>query len=186
METEEAFRARGQREQRLRARLRLAAFRLEAAAVERVWAVRSAHRQGLSIRAIAAAVGRSRARVHQLLRAPAAAEAPARLNALREGGWPLAIPDAGEAADAAGGGDGDDSAAARLAEEAGALREGLAWLARLDRGEPVVVNLLPAGPAGTVTFLFTDLERSPGRREAPGRRERHRRQMRMGWRRAVP
>ena len=94
METHEEFRERWQREQRLRARLRLAAFRLEAAEVERVWAVLSAHRQGLSIRQIAAAIGLSRARVHQLLSAPAAADAPARLNALHEQGWPVAAPDA--------------------------------------------------------------------------------------------
>ncbi len=75
-------------------RLRLAGFRLEAAEVERVWAVLSAHRQGLSIRQIAAAIGLSRARVHQLLSAPAAADAPARLNALHEQGWPVAAPDA--------------------------------------------------------------------------------------------
>ena len=92
MGTHQALRERWQREQRLRARLRLAGVRLEAAEVERVWAVVSAHRQGLSIRAIAAAVGLSRARVHQLLGAPAAADIPARLNALRERGWPIAPP----------------------------------------------------------------------------------------------
>src|SRR5438128_1455568 len=87
METREEFQHRWQREQQLRQRLRLAAFRLEAAQVERAWAVLSAHRQGLSIREIAAAVGLSRARVHQLL-GKEAAEVPAQLNYLREQGWP--------------------------------------------------------------------------------------------------
>ena len=48
----------------------------------------SAHRQGLSIREIAAAIGLSRARVHQLLSEAAAAEVPAQVNRLREQGWP--------------------------------------------------------------------------------------------------
>ena len=150
METHEEFRERWQREQRLRARLRLAAFRLEAAEVERVWAVLSAHRQGLSIRQIAAAIGLSRARVHQLLSAPAAADAPARLNALREQGWPVAAPDDGAAMGslAAGGSPGDDRLPARLAEEVAALRECLDWLARLDRDEPVMVNLRPEADGG--------------------------------------
>jgi hypothetical protein len=155
METHQALRERWQREQRLRARLRLAAVRLEAAEVERVWAVVSAHRQGLSIRAIAAAVGLSRARVHQLLRAPAAADIPARLNALRERGWPIAAPE--EETPAAGVGDargGERPVTARLAEEAGALRDVLDWLERLDRGEPVVVNLLPEADGGRDYVAF--------------------------------
>jgi hypothetical protein len=153
MVTQEAFRERWQRKQRLRARLRLAAFRLEAAEVERVWAGLSAHRQGLSIRKIAAAVGLSRARVHQLLGDPGAMEVPARLNALRERGWPVATPAAEEAAaapaaDAADGHPEVDLVAARLAEEVAALRECLEWLERLERGEPVAVNLLPESDGG--------------------------------------
>jgi hypothetical protein len=144
METREQFQERWQREARLRARLRLAAFRLEAAQVERVWAVAAAHRQGLSIREIAA-VGLSRARVHQLLADPVATELPARLNRLRDEGWP--VPAAGELA-----GPGDDLAPpsqeedlprARLADEVTALRACLDWLEQLERGERVMVNLLP-------------------------------------------
>jgi DNA-directed RNA polymerase specialized sigma24 family protein len=41
----------------------------------------------LSIREIAAAIGLSRARVHQLLSEAATAELSARLNSLRERGW---------------------------------------------------------------------------------------------------
>ncbi len=154
METAEEFRERWRREQQLRERLRLAAFRLEAAEVERVWAVLSAHRQGLSIRKIATAVGLSRARAHQLLSEPAARDVPAHLNALRERGWPVAAPETREATGAAGGGDREDPAAARLAEEVAALRECLEWLERLDRGEPVVVNLLPEGDGGRDFVAF--------------------------------
>jgi hypothetical protein len=151
--TADELREHWQHEGRLRERLRLAAFRLEAADVERVWAVLSAHRQGLSIRKIATAVGLSRARVHQLLGDPVATEVPARLNALRERGWPVAAPAAEEAAaapaaDAADGNPAADLVAARLAEEVAALRECLEWLERLERGEPVVVNLLPAAAGG--------------------------------------
>jgi len=138
METREAFQARWRHEQRLRQRLRLAAFRLEAAQVERAWAVLSAHRQGLSIREIATAIGLSRARVHQLLSETDAAEIPAQLNRLREHGWPTAdgTDVEGESAD-------EDLVLARLADEATALRECLDWLERLEQDEPVVVNLLP-------------------------------------------
>jgi len=136
METREEFQERWRREQRLRQRLQLAAFRLEAAQVERAWAVLSAHRQGLSIREIAAAIGLSRARVHQLLSEPAAAEVPAQLNRLREQGWPSAdVVDSDSTA--------EDLVLARLADEVTALRECLHWLERLERDEPVVVNLLP-------------------------------------------
>jgi len=91
--------------------------------------------QGLSIREIAAAVGLSRARVHQLLSEAAAAEVPAQVNRLREQGWPSADVDSDSAA--------DDLVLARLADEATALWECLDWLERLERGESVVVNLLP-------------------------------------------
>jgi hypothetical protein len=134
METREEFQHRWQREQQLRQRLRLAAFRLEAAQVEQAWAVLSAHRQGLSIREIAAAVGLSRARVHQLL-GKEAAEVPAQLNYLREQGWP--------SGSAEGHGTAEDLVLARLADEATALRECLDWLEHLERGEQVVVNVLP-------------------------------------------
>src|SRR6266511_695201 len=96
MEPAEEFQRRWQRARQLGERLRLAAFRLEAAELGQAWAVASPHQQGLSIRAIAAAIRLSPARVHQLLNAPLAAGIPTRLNALRAQGWPVALPDVGE------------------------------------------------------------------------------------------
>src|SRR4051812_37026414 len=134
MDATEQVQARWQRTRELRARLRLAAFRLEAAEIERVWAGRSAHQQGLSIRQIAAAVGLSRARVHQLLRAPAAAEVLAELNSLRERGWPVVTPDPGEPVrDPVAGDHREELVSGRLAEEVPALRACIEWLERLDR-----------------------------------------------------
>ena len=136
METREEFQERWRRAQRLRQRLRLAAFRLEAAQVERAWAVLSAHQQGLSIREIAAAIGLSRARVHQLLSEAATAELSAQLNRLRERSWAATADDSDESV-------AEDRVLARLADEVTVLRECLDWLERLERGESVVVNLLP-------------------------------------------
>ena len=55
-------------QQRLEQRLRNAIERLHLAERERVQAMHAAHAAGLSLRTIAAAVGLSRSRVHQLLR----------------------------------------------------------------------------------------------------------------------
>ena len=57
METNDEFRERIRREQRLAARLHLATERLQEAQRERIWAVVEAHESGLSIRQIAAATG---------------------------------------------------------------------------------------------------------------------------------
>src|SRR5437764_11303214 len=76
METNDQFRERIRREQRLTARLRLATERLEEAQRERIWAVVEAHQDGLSIRQIAAATGLSPSRVHQLLGSEEAKEIP--------------------------------------------------------------------------------------------------------------
>ncbi len=74
MDEHEALRQRVRREQQLIERLRLAAFRLDAAQEERTWAIVAAHQQGLPIRRIAAATGLSATRVHQLLAACAVRE----------------------------------------------------------------------------------------------------------------
>ena len=64
-------RERFQREQQIRQHLRVVADRLTTADRERTATIAAAHRQGLSVRQIAAAVRLSSARVHQLLHAPA-------------------------------------------------------------------------------------------------------------------
>ena len=56
-----------QRLERIRTRLARASFRLEMAELERIWAIVSAHREGLSVREIARQVGLGPTRVHQLV-----------------------------------------------------------------------------------------------------------------------
>jgi len=122
--TRDQARDRLEREQRIRQRLRVAAERLNTAEWERTVAIAAAHRQGLSVRQIAAAVRLSSARVHQLLHAPAS-ETGVLVTAVREGGPTAAATES----------DGPLAAAAAL------LRECTDWLERLDRGELVTVNL---------------------------------------------
>ncbi len=54
----------------MRARLARACFRLEMAELERLWAIVSAHNEGMSVREIAKQVGLGPTRVHQLASAP--------------------------------------------------------------------------------------------------------------------
>src|SRR5262249_35081522 len=128
MKTNNDFRERIQREQRLAARLRLATERLEEAQRERTWAVVEAHRSGLSIRQIAAATGLSSSRVHQLLGSEEAREIPRWLSQRRDKVAPSR---------------GHRDLGARLAGELDALRRCREWLERLERGDQVVVNLRP-------------------------------------------
>ena len=59
----------GRRERRVLARVSRAAWRLEQAERERVWALVSARAEGISIRTLAAAAGLSPSRVHQIVAA---------------------------------------------------------------------------------------------------------------------
>ena len=127
MESNDEFRGRIRREQRLAARLRLATERLEEAQRERIWAVVEAHESGLSIRQIAAATGLSSSRVHQLLGSEESREIPRWLSQRRD---QEAVPSQGHS-----------DLQARIAGEMDALRRCREWLERLDRGEHVVVNL---------------------------------------------
>jgi AraC-like DNA-binding protein len=140
METNDEFRERIRREQRLAARLRLATERLEEAQRERIWAVVEAHESGLSIRQIAAATGLSSSRVHQLLGSEESREIPRWLNQRRDQKAPpsLVHPDL----------------QARLAGEMDALRRCREWLEHLDRGEQVVVNLRPESDPETEYVAF--------------------------------
>jgi len=55
------------RQKQIRIRLARASFRPEMAELERIWAIVSAHREGLSVRDIARQVGLGPTRVHQLV-----------------------------------------------------------------------------------------------------------------------
>jgi hypothetical protein len=137
METREAFRQRIRYEQQLAARLRLATTRLAEAEQERIWAIVAAHHAGLSIRQIAAATGLSRSRIHQLLQDDEAREIPTWLSSLRAHDHPAASDQDPEPLPL------HARMQARMAEEVEVLRWCLDWLARLERGEQVVVNLRP-------------------------------------------
>jgi hypothetical protein len=142
MQTEKDVRQRVQRTQQLRERLHLAAVRLADAQQERIWAIASAHRQGLSIRQIATATGLSAARVHQLLHEAEAAAIPAWLSQVREQDAPSAPPNPSH------------SCSSALAAEVSALRQCIGWLEQAERGEMVVVNLRPPTEAETEHVLF--------------------------------
>ena len=135
METAETRHQRVQRTRHLTERLRQATVRLSAAQQERVWAIVSAHQQGLSIRQIALAATLSAARVHQLLTDNAAADIPVWLSRLREQDWPGAESGVTDPPSA--------SLAVTLTEEVTALRQCIGWLEQAERGEAVVVNLRP-------------------------------------------
>ena len=140
MESNDEFRGRIRREQRLAARLRLATERLEEAQRERIWAVVEAHESGLSIRQIAAATGLSSSRVHQLLGSEESREIPRWLSQRRD---QEAVPSQGHS-----------DLQARIAGEMDALRRCREWLGRLDRGEHVVVNLRPESDRETEYVAF--------------------------------
>jgi hypothetical protein len=137
METHDEFEERIRREQQVAARLRLATERLEDAQRERIWAIVEAHQSGLSVRQIAAATGLSSSRVHQLLGSDEAREIPRWLSQQRRRGRPS-----------------QSDVPARLAGELEALRRCREWLERLDRGEPVVVNLRPETDPETEYVAF--------------------------------
>ena len=137
METNDEFDQRIRREQQFAARLRLATERLEEAQRERVWAIVEAHQAELSIRQIAAATGLSSSRVHQLLGSDEAREIPRWLSQQRRRNRPDRSRQETDRSSL------HADLQARLAGELEALRRCREWLERLDRGEPVVVNLRP-------------------------------------------
>src|SRR5437016_1145862 len=140
METNDEFRERVRREQRLAARLRLAMERLEEAQRERIWATVEAHQSGLSIRQIAAATALSSSRVHQLLGSEESREIPRWLSRRRDReGAPS---------------EGHSSLQALVVSEIDALRRCREWLERLERGETVVVNLRPETDPETEYVAF--------------------------------
>src|ERR1035438_1455169 len=76
------------RRERICSRLARASFRLEMAELERLWAILSAHDEGMSVREIAKQVGLGPTRVHQLVSVFQAELVEKALSVLREIGWP--------------------------------------------------------------------------------------------------
>ena len=136
-----------QRQERIRTRLARASFRLEMAELERIWAIESANREGMSVRDIARQVGLGPTRVHQLVTSPQADCVEQALSVLREAGWPAPedpLPDA------------EEQVADRLTEEARALISCAEWLASLAAGDRSVVNLRPDNDWPDTDYVAVD------------------------------
>jgi hypothetical protein len=134
--------AAARRERRVLARVFRAAWRLDQAERERTWALVSARAEGISIRTLAAAIGLSPSRVHQLVAGADLDSVTAALGELRAAGWPAPEdPDSDEDTDL----DGRDHLADRLSDEVDWLRQCAGWLRQLDGGGyPPAVSLRPS------------------------------------------
>ena len=135
MESAERLKQKVLQEKRLANRLGWTQTRLEAAERERIWAIASAHAQGLSIRKIATATTLSSSRVHQLLHAEEAGQIPEWLNALSVDEVPL------EAVAVDCNSPTVSDWQRLLADEVALMHRCIGWLEQLARGEKVVVNL---------------------------------------------
>src|SRR6266496_3736496 len=145
------------RERRVLLRVSRASSRLEQAERERSWALASARAEGVSIRALAAAVRLSSSRVHQIVAAADLDELDAALGELRAAGWPAPEdPDGDDDAEL----DGRDSIADRLSDEVSWLRQCADWLAHLDADSyPPAVNLRPSADWPDRAVVAIDLAR---------------------------
>ncbi len=156
-----AWRRAWQREARLLARVRRAAWRLAMAELERTWAIASASAAGVSLRKLAAAAGLGPTRVHQLVHGTQLDGLDAALGELRlRYGWPA--PEDPDGQGDLGDEDlvGRDLIADRLQDEVEWLRACAAWLAQLDGGRfPPVVNLRPDRDFPDTYNLVVDLGR---------------------------
>ena len=135
MESAERLKQKVLQEKQLINRLGWTQTRLEAAEQERIWAIASAHAQGLSIRKIAIATTLSSSRVHQLLHSEEAGQIPEWLNALRIEKIPVEVA----AVDCNSLTESDWQRL--LASEVELTHQCIRWLKQLARGEKVVVNL---------------------------------------------
>ena len=149
--------AAARRERRVLARVSRAAWRLDQAERERAWALVSARAEGISIRILAAAIGLSPSRVHQLVAAADPDALDAALGELRAAGWPAPEdPDSDEDTDL----DGRDHLADRLSDEADWLRQCAGWLRQLEGGGyPPAVNLRPSADWPDRAVVAVDLAR---------------------------
>ena len=137
MESLERLKQKVLQEKRLTNRLARAQTRLEEAERERIWAIASAHTQGLSIRKIAAATRLSSSRVHQLLHTDEASEIPEWLNSLNEAESP--VDTVGENNSPVLG-----PFQQQLADEVALMHQCIGWLEQLSNDQKVVVNLRAA------------------------------------------
>jgi hypothetical protein len=80
--------AAARRERRVLTRVSRAAWRLDQAERERMWALVSARAEGISIRTLATAIGLSPSRVHQIVADAHLDAVIAALGELRAAGWP--------------------------------------------------------------------------------------------------
>lgn len=135
MKSREQLKAEVAKEQRIQSRLSLARTRLEDAQREQIWAIAAAHSDGLSIRKIAAVMGLSSSRVHQLFQSDEAHQIPAWLNSPD----PLDDINAGDPLDEYP--PAETVRRQQLADEVELLRQCIEWLEQLARGERVVINL---------------------------------------------
>jgi hypothetical protein len=153
-----------QRERRVLARVSRAAWRLEQAERERTWALVS---EGISIRALATAVGLSPSRVHQLVADADLDALDAALGELRAAGRPApGDPDSGEDTELGG----RDNIADQLSDEVSWLRQCAGWRARLGAGSyPPAINLRPSADWPDRAIVAVDLARVAGGLGTPGR-----------------
>ncbi|HJY67322.1 MAG TPA: hypothetical protein VJ254_11385 [Streptosporangiaceae bacterium] len=145
------------RERRVLARVSRAGWRLDQAERERTWALVSARAEGISIRTLAAAIGLSPSRVHQLVADADLDALDAALGELRAAGWPAPEdPGSDEDTDL----DGRDHLADRLSDEVDWLRQCAGWLRQLDGGGyPPAVNLRPSADWPDRAVVAVDLAR---------------------------
>jgi hypothetical protein len=145
------------RERRVLLRVSRAAWRLDQAERERSWALASARAEGISIRTLAAAIGLSPSRVHQIVAAADLDALDVALSELRAAGWPAPEdPDSDEDTDL----DGRELIADRLSDEVYWLRQCAGWLRQFDGGGyPPTVNLRPAADWPDRAVVAVDLAR---------------------------
>ncbi|MDJ0592384.1 MAG: hypothetical protein QNJ72_20720 [Pleurocapsa sp. MO_226.B13] len=123
------------KDKRLLNRLRLATTRVKDVERERIWAIASAHAEGLSIRTIAKVTGLSSSRVHQLLHTDEADRIPDWLNDLSASNSRMDTESDGQQKRSL------SELQQELADEGEVLRWCIEWLEKLALGEKVVVNL---------------------------------------------
>jgi hypothetical protein len=104
------------------------------AQLERLWAIKSAHELGLSIRQIAAATGVSSSRIHQVVQSEDPTQIPI---------WATDLRDTAE-----------DGKKKHLSAEVKLLRQCTHWLKQLEDGEEVCVNLRPDADPETEYVRF--------------------------------